>query len=293
MIIDIGGIVGRAWELRPGRAAPARWSTLLGFGDGHGDPEGFPLVSCHGGLSSRLDVSPAEATATALGIRLISPDRPGIGGSTRKPERTLLDWPNDVAELADHLGIDRFAVMGWSLGGSYAAACAHTLGDRITAAALIASSIPADWDGMHDEVNRLDRTLLGLAHHAAPLDRAIFHLLRTAAHRAPKAFARSSGVTGDLAEQLPLAVAEGLTDTHGVLDDYAVFGSPWGFDPADIATPVHLWQGDDDDLVPCHWAERLAAAIPGSKLTIVPGASHFLWYDHWDDILSALLAEVG
>lgn len=258
-----------------------------------GDPDGRPIISCHGGLSSRLDIVPSAEAATRLGVRVISPDRPGIGGSTRQPGRTLLDWPGDVAAVADHLGIDRFAVMGWSLGGIYAAACAHALSDRVTVAGLVASSIPADWPGMHEELNRMDRVMLDLSGKAAPLDRTIFSLMRSAAHHAPKAFAKSSGVdatmgAGDLAESLPAAVAEGLADTKGVVDDYRVFGAPWGFRPEDIGVEVHLWQGDADELVPPAWAERLAEAIPGSTLHPVAGASHFLWYDHWDEIFTTL-----
>jgi pimeloyl-ACP methyl ester carboxylesterase len=253
-----------------------------------GDPDGHVVVSNHGGLSSRLDVVPADDAARAAGIRLLGPDRPGIGGSTRSPGRALLDWPGDVASLVDHLGVERFSVMGWSLGGLYAAACAHVLADRIAAAALIACPIPATWDDEGDHLNRMDRVLLELSGKAAPIDRAIFHLLHAAAQRAPKAFAKQSGVSGDLARELPRAVAAGLEDPKGVLDDYRVFGAPWGFSPEDLAVPVHLWQGDADELVPPSWGQRLASAIPGATLTVVPGASHFLWYDHWAEIFATL-----
>ena len=80
-------------------------------------------------------------------MRLISPDRPGIGRSERQPGRTLLDWPADVAALADELEVSRFAVMGWSAGGAYAAACAFALPERVSAVALIASVIPATGRG--------------------------------------------------------------------------------------------------------------------------------------------------
>jgi len=253
-----------------------------------GEPGGRLVVSNHGGLSSRLDVLPADDAARAAGIRLISPDRPGIGGSTRQPGRTLLDWPGDVAQLADHLGAERFSLMGWSLGGPYAAACAYALADRVASLALIASPIPSTWADEGDHLNRMDRTLLELSGRAALADRAVFTLMRAAAHRAPKAFAKQSGATGDLATELPAAVAEGLADTAGVVDDYRVFGAPWGFEPSDLARPVRLWQGDADELVPPSWAGRLADAIPGAELTVVPGASHFLWYDHWTEIFEQL-----
>jgi pimeloyl-ACP methyl ester carboxylesterase len=179
-------------------------------------------------------------------------------------------------------------VLGWSLGGPYAAACAHALRERVAGAALVASPIPADWDDEGDHLNRMDRTFLELSGAAAPIDRVVFRLMRAEAHRAPKAFAKQSGATGDLATDLPAVVAEGLADPKGVVDDYRVFREPWGFEPGDLAVPVHLWQGDADELVPPSWADRLAAAIPGAELTVVPGASHFLWYDHWADIFASL-----
>ncbi|HEY6428062.1 MAG TPA: alpha/beta hydrolase [Acidimicrobiales bacterium] len=72
--------------------------------DEYGDPDGIPVLNCHGGLTSRKDMERCAATAAAAGVRVISPDRPGIGRSDAKPGRTLLDWPPDVAALADALG---------------------------------------------------------------------------------------------------------------------------------------------------------------------------------------------
>ena len=142
--------------------------------DQYGDPAGFPVLSCHGGMSSRLDAAPADGAALAKGVRLISPDRPGMGLSTYQPGRRLLDWPEDVRELTESLGIERFAVMGWSAGGPYAAACAARLGDRVTAAALLSSSVPLDAYGTSRGLTPEDRglpvpepprALAGLHHH--------------------------------------------------------------------------------------------------------------------------------
>ena len=112
-----------------------------------GARDGFPVVNAHGGLACRLDVASAAPVAAACGIRLISPDRPGVGLSDPKPGRTVLDWAQDVAELLDQLDVDRFAVMGWSMGGQYAAAVGHALRDRVTrwrsSRALYRSPTPA------------------------------------------------------------------------------------------------------------------------------------------------------
>ncbi len=85
-----------------------------------GAPDGFPIINNHGGLVCGLDISPAHEIARELGIRIISPDRPGIGKSSAKSGRTLLDWASDVRELADTLKLGRFGIVGWSMGGQYA-----------------------------------------------------------------------------------------------------------------------------------------------------------------------------
>jgi pimeloyl-ACP methyl ester carboxylesterase len=88
----------------------------LGFVE-YGDPAGYPVLNCHGGLACRLDVAAADGVARKAAIRPISANRPGIGRSDPQPGRTVLDWAADVEDLAKHLGVDRFAAMGWSMGG--------------------------------------------------------------------------------------------------------------------------------------------------------------------------------
>ncbi len=257
-----------------------------------GDPDGLPVVSCHGGLSSRLEVLPAADAAEALGVRLIAPDRPGVGGSARQPGRTLLDWPADVVELTEALGIERFAVMGWSLGGPYAMACGWVQADRVSVVGVIAGTVPGTWPGMIDEVNRLDRVLLRLSDGHPHLERSIFHVIHATAAHAPRVVAKQSGLTGAIADDLSAAIAEGLVDADGMGDEYRVFGAPWGFEPEAISMPTHFWQGTADALVPEAWGRRLAEAVPASTLHLVEGGTHFLWYEHWTDILGCL-ASVG
>jgi pimeloyl-ACP methyl ester carboxylesterase len=255
-----------------------------------GAVEGYPVLSNHGGLSCRLDVIPSGEYALGHGLRIISPDRPGIGQSDRKDGRTMQDWADDVRELVDQLGIDQFAVMGWSLGGCFAQSVARYLADRVSALVLIASGIPRDWNGMREHIDRMDRIFMKMSESAVGqvAERSIFHLMGTMAHLMPKAFARSAGFNGISASLLSTAIAEGLSDTKGVVADYQILNIPWGFDPSQIAVPTQIWQGDADELVPPDWAPRLHEAIPDSTFTLVPDATHFLWYDHWDEILGQI-----
>ena len=107
-----------------------------------GDPAGMPVFAFHGTPGSRLQLAIDDAPIRATGLRLICPDRPGYGLSTFQPGRRLVDWPGDVVSLADHLGIERFAVMGISGGGPHSAVCAARLGDRVDSAAIVSGVGP-------------------------------------------------------------------------------------------------------------------------------------------------------
>ncbi|MCH7901874.1 MAG: alpha/beta fold hydrolase [Acidobacteria bacterium] len=104
----------------------------------YGDRDGRPVFFFHGWIGSRLDFGPNDDIARELGMRVIAVDRPGCGSSDFQQDRRLLDWPDDVSEVADALGFEQFAVCGHSFGGPYVAACAHQLADRITSAAIVA-----------------------------------------------------------------------------------------------------------------------------------------------------------
>ncbi|MEA2473204.1 MAG: hypothetical protein QOE06_1119, partial [Thermoleophilaceae bacterium] len=130
---------------------PVEGAQTLVLGDGRrlayeqfGDPGGEPLVFLHGWGDSRLTRHPDDSIARALGVRLITVDRPGAGGSDFQPGRRLLDWPADVAALADSLGIRRFAVLGWSGAGPHAAACAHALPERVTRLGIACGFAPIE-----------------------------------------------------------------------------------------------------------------------------------------------------
>lgn len=113
----------------------------LGYAE-YGDPSGKPLFFFHGWPSSRLRTQAMDEAAQEANVRIISTDRPGYGNSDYKHDRTILDWPKDVTELADKLRIDKFAIEGVSGGGPYAAACAYAIPDRITRAGIVVGLAP-------------------------------------------------------------------------------------------------------------------------------------------------------
>ena len=267
----------------------------------YGDPAGFPVLSFHGGLSSRLDAAPAHQAAVAAGVRLIAPDRPGMGLSTYQPVRRLTDWPADVEHLADALGLARFAVMGWSAGGPYAAVCAAKLGRRVHAAALLSSSVPIDLYGTTRGLTLEDRALLLLARHTPRLAAAVMtisivnasnaRLLRAAMRTSPppdRAVLAEWGPPDHSLAFVREAVRQG---TEGCVLDYRIFGDPWGFRLNEIAVPVQIWEGAEDRSGPPAYREFLRRRIPHATLTIVPGEGHLSLLAHQAPAIFAALLD--
>ncbi len=256
----------------------------------YGDPSGFPVFSFHGGLSSRLDAAPANDAAVTKHVRLISPDRPGMGLSTFQEDRRLVDWPSDVAALADSLGITRFAVMGWSAGGPYAAVCAAKLDGRVTAAALLSSSVPLDQYGTTRGLTFDDRVLLFLSHRAPSIASAIMKvsIVNSSNTRLLRAVMRSippvdrNVLTEFGPPELALSfVRESLRQgTAGPILDYRIFGDPWGFDLAEIRVPAQIWEGSDDTTGPPGYRAFLQQHIPHATVTVVPGEGHLSLLPH-------------
>ena len=110
----------------------------------HGDPDGAPVFLFHGTPDSRLGKEFTDAPARERGLRVLCPDRGGIGGSDPVPGRTITGYAGEVLALADVLGIDRFATIGYSAGGPFALSCAAGCGPRVTGTALMAGAGPID-----------------------------------------------------------------------------------------------------------------------------------------------------
>ena len=270
----------------------------------YGDPGGEPVLSFHGGLSSRLDAAPAHQAALDLGVRLLSPDRPGIGLSTFQPGRRLLDWPADVAALADALGIDRFAVMGWSCGGPYAAVCGARMSDRVTAVGLLSSAVPLELVGTTKGLARDDRLLLFLVRWTPRLaaallrvtigqatERRLYREIRRSFPAVDRAALEERGSVADAVAFVKESMRQGA---EGCLQDYRVFGSPWGFDLSEVTVPVQIWEGEEDNTGPPEYRELLLRHLPQAQLSLVPGEGHLSLLQHQAPaILSHLTSQVS
>lgn len=263
----------------------------------YGTPDGFPVVNAHGGLACCLDVASADPVATECGIRLISPDRPGVGMSDPQPGRTVLDWAHDVGELLDHLDVDRFAVMGWSMGGQYAAAVGHALRHRVTRVAIIAGALPLTEPGVFEELPVMDRFLTRMSQRTPWLAQQWFRMMRFAARIAPTPYGRLAArelgpadgavIRDDGFDTIARMSREAARQLPGAVEEYRAWMRPWGFAPEDLAVPVDVWAGTSDELVDPGWPHRLAHRIPGATLNIRDGG-HFMAHLHYREIFESL-----
>jgi pimeloyl-ACP methyl ester carboxylesterase len=248
----------------------------------YGDPDGTPIFYFHGTPGGRLEGRFLEAAAAAEGVRLIALDRPGYGHSSFKRGRRIEDWPGDVRELADALGIDRFAVVGLSGGGPHAQACAARLGARLTSATIVsgAGSPEASLDGRTGIKRWLTRAGLW----AAPIFGwlAAMWVAFWAPYARPWMVPRSidrrvvalPGVRQAFVEEVRDALKPG---GRAMAQDFALFARRWRFTPDEVGRRrVFLWHGDDDRVVPVAIGRYFAREIPGCESTFVPGGGHLM-----------------
>jgi pimeloyl-ACP methyl ester carboxylesterase len=267
-------------ELRDGRA--------LGYEE-WGPGDGFPILGFLGTPLSRLAHLGGEAPAAA-GVRLILVDKPGYGLSDFLPRRRLLDWPQDVAQLADALGLDCFAVFGMSGGGPHAAACGYGLPDRVSAVGLVSSPGPV-WDRrqLRYSLPPHRQPLVELA--ARDREEAARVLLEDCRDELDRIARRGdegdASVDPDLRERIRRAMLDATPEgfAHDLL---LLFVSPWDFTPEQIQVPTSIWHGDRDPAVPFAVAEFYAETIPNSTLKVFPGEGHFVLWSHAREILVTL-----
>lgn len=226
----------------------------------------------HGTPNIGAPPAPLFGLADRLGIRWVSYDRPGYGGSTPRPGRDVASAAGDAAAVADALGVDRFAVLGHSGGGPHALACAALLPDRVLAAASVSGLSPygPDWfAGMAPGSEAsLRAAVAGRAakerHEAtAPADADIGFV--------PADFAAFAGEWGWFEQVVGPALQGGPAP---LIDDDLAYVAPWGFDPATITAPVLLVHGGADRMVPSAHGRQLAALCPTAELRVVPDEGH-------------------
>lgn len=248
----------------------------------YGDPDGTPVVFCHGMPGSRVSGSIARDRKADLGVRVIAPDRPGIGQSTFAGVRPLADWAADVADLMDALGIDEYGVTGFSAGAPYALACAAHTTDRVRRC-VVASGAPPPAAVQH--LTGFTRALTAAGRHSVHLARPLSWLLCRQVRRAT----RFTDVVGDprdgdladprfgetgriLLSDCREAVRQG---GRAVAVDYACHARDWDFNLDEVAVPTRVVHGGADDVVPLAVAEYVSDQLQNAGVTVYENAGHY------------------
>jgi pimeloyl-ACP methyl ester carboxylesterase len=270
----------------------------FGFAE-YGDPAGRPVFHFHGFPGSRIEGLFLDEVAQRIGVRVIVPDRPGMGLSTNLPSRKLVDWPNDVVELADALALQKFAVEGISGGGPYAAVCAWKIPERLTSATIIAGLGPLNQPnamiGMKPGNIKLFTTAMKSPWKLYPAlwlqkmqwkEGSMEKLIATMIEVDKEALRRSPSMYQTLFKSTKEAFRQGV---RGVVRETLIYVKPWGFDLSEVRTPVYLWHGEADVNAPFGMGRYLSHNLPKCETHFFVGEGHYsLGLNHLTEIFEKI-----
>jgi pimeloyl-ACP methyl ester carboxylesterase len=252
-----------------------------------GQSTGYPVFYFHGSPACRLEpLLIGDAVLSQLGLRVIAPDRPGMGKSDFQPHRTFSDWPADVTSLADSLGLDRFAILGNSGGGPYVAVCAARIPHRLASAVIVSGGWRMDWPEATKGLPLVNRIVFVLAKRAPALLRLLLSMMSGISEqdrekelaqlrkRMPPADYAAFAEPGRLeafGQMMREAMRQG---TKGVAWDMRLYVRDFGFRPEDIRMPITLFHGEQDTNAPIALVRRLAQSLPNARLVTFPNKAH-------------------
>ena len=263
-----------------------------------GEPGGHPVLFCHGLADSRLSVHLFAPAARKLGLRLVAPDRPGIGGTDPRRLGRLADWVEDAALVLDALDGGPAEVLGVSAGGSFAAACAARLPGRVRTLTLVSALGLPGWPTGGMAFGQ--RLALHPARHAPAFGGWFLGRLAALARRSPELFLRVA--TSEMPDADRHAIEQpGIREAFltgyveafrhgsgGVAQDLRLLTRPWGFELGSITVPVSIHHGEADTTVPPQHARLFAQAIPAAQLRLHPRHGHFSILSAAQEILASL-----
>lgn len=278
------------------RLRDGRW---LAYAD-VGKTDDLPVILMHGISGSRFQRHPDDGLLPRCGVRLILPERPGCGDSDPLPGRRITDWPRDVAALADHLGLDRFAVAGFSGGTSYALATAALLPERVSSVTLVGCAPP--FTSVEDIRHYLPafRTAMLLARYTPSLLSPVMRVVIKGIRKDPQRYieqvkAQVTDADREILDDPALrkAYVDGLLasvrhDERELVLETLLSVQDWGFELSGVRAPVTIWHGEDDRHVSIALAERVGRQLGAVALNRLPQAGHFVIYAQWQTIFSSI-----
>jgi pimeloyl-ACP methyl ester carboxylesterase len=268
-----------------------------------GDPSGYPLLYFHGTPGSRLDLAFGDNLAAEAGVRLVSFDRPGYGGSSES-SFGLTSVARDAVTIADHLGIDAFATLGLSGGGPFALATALIGADRVTRVGIASGAGPfEEVPGAIDDLSEIDKqavrylpgdpvaaaTTFASGFGSAALLEQDDDAFRSAFDPILSARDRLIFADPSLGGALIASIREGLRQgALGAGWDNVAWVGRWDINVSAISTPALLWYGDEDLMAPLVHGQWLAEHLPNAELVVREGEGHLGLFDHFAEVLQNL-----
>jgi pimeloyl-ACP methyl ester carboxylesterase len=275
---------------------------VLGYAE-YGDSLGYPIFYFHGGQESRLSSKFMDSTAKKLNIRIISPDRPGVGISTFQENRQFLDWGNDIAELADFLGLNKYSIFGLSGGAPHVLACLISDSSRIENASIVSGATPYDYKGTlkgmwfpvklihwfaswkNDKQLRkfMQNDFDGLVNKPEKRIKQFQNYLP-----APdkKLMTEHPEYGWEFIEGSKESYKQGI---DAVVQEWKLYVSDWKMELSLIHSPVSLWYGSSDKMAPTYRGHYYKKELPNSKLKVIDNEGHFsLIRNHLEEILTEL-----
>ena len=262
---------------------------VLGYAES-GDPEGKVLLHFHGLNSSRLEVKIVHDQMLKAGIRFIGIDRPGIGLSTFQENRKVLDIVDDVEELADSLGIEKFSVLGISSGGKYALACAYKIPHRLISCNIISGASPMEF--INEDMDKKIHLFISFIQKTPWLIRPIYWFLYAQLSQnisksdqfLENIFATLGEVDKKLLEKenIKTMLLEAFRESYvqgskGVAYEagFDLIKYSWGFKLEDIEFPnIHFWHGALDKGIPLSMVKSMVEKISGATLKVYLNDGH-------------------
>lgn len=276
----------------------------LGY-DEYGLPNGKPLFYFHGSPSSRVEATlyVNEELLNSFEVRMIALDRPGLGLSDFQPNRRILDWSQDVVALANHLNIDRFSILAYSLGGPYGLACAFSVPQRLHKVGIVSGAALFTDPELVKNINEGTRRFLTMPREKPMLSRLFLWMMLSFMPRvAPNRFIAQANsllpepdrliVANDPAFQMGFLhmLQEAMKrGTRGAHYESLLSITDWGFRLREINIPIQLWHGDADQNIPVEMARFAETVIPRCEAKIYPNEGHLsLFKKNAKEIISTL-----
>lgn len=271
----------------------------------YGDTSGSPVFYFHGGQESRLSAAFMHETAIQLGVKIIAPDRPGIGKSSPHPGRSFVDWADDVRQLADALHLQTFSLFGLSGGAPHVLACAQEIPDRLLQVGIVAGAAPYDYKGTKKGM----WFPVKLVHWFASwekdkqLRKFIQKDYETLRDRPEKRVRQLQKYLPKPDRNLLKAqpkqawgFIDGSLESYrqgidGVVQEWKLYVSDWGVDISKIQKPIELWYGEKDKMSPPYRGYYYQANLPEAELHLLENEGHFsLIRNHLESILQRMKA---